>query len=707
MDDSPLRVLMVEDDEDDYVLTRQFLAEIQGGHFQIDWVADYDAGLEAIHKAEHDVYLVDYRLGKNNGLELLRAAIARDCPAPIILLTGLGDHIVDSEAIRAGAADYLVKGQFDAEQLERSIRHSILRKRAERDLHQQLTRISLLNQITHAISERMDLESIFNVVLGRLETHLPIDYGSVYLFNAQAASLSLAASRPHSLSPAAPLLSPDAAALPLGQTGLEASARGELLYEPDMPKTEAPLLKKLAATHLGSAVVVPMLVEKNLFGILIAARARTNAFSIGECDFLRTLCEHVALAAHQARLHTQLQSAYDELRQTQQAVMQHERLRALGQMASGIAHDINNALSPVSGFAELLLRTEQNLSETARKYLHHIKTAGDDVAHIVTRMRDFYRKREEHQPLLPVRLNQLSQQVIELTRPRWRDISHQRGISVEVKLDFDANLPDVIGTESELREALTNLIFNAVDALPEGGIITVRTRVRSWTPGRVRVQAPTHVVLEVSDTGTGMDEETRKRCLEPFYSTKGQRGTGLGLAMVYGVVQRHDGTIEIESAPGQGATFRLVFPLREAPPTAAGGASAVPPALPPLRILFVDDEPLLRELVKEILEFEGHIVEVADGGQAGLEAFRAAKLRDQPFEVVVTDLGMPRLDGRQLTQILKSESPSTPILMMTGWGTLIKGEDLPAQVDGILNKPPNIGELLEALRRVTQRRACS
>ena len=352
----------------------------------------------------------------------------------------------------------------------------------------------------------------------------------------------------------------------------------------------------------------------------------------------------------------------------------------------------------------MLLRTEPNLTQTARKYLHHIKTASDDVAHIVTRMRDFYRKREEHQPLLPVRLNQLSQQVIEMTRPRWRDISHQRGISVEVKLDFDANLPDVVGTESELREALTNLIFNAADAMPEGGVITVRTRVRSWTPGRGRVQAPTHVVLEVSDSGTGMDEETRKRCLEPFYSTKGQRGTGLGLAMVYGVVQRHDGTIEIESAPGRGATFRLVFPLREAPPTETGGASAVSAASPPLRILFVDDEPLLRELVKEILEFEGHIVQVADGGQAGLEAFRDARRRDQPFDVVVTDLGMPRLDGRQLTQILKRESPATPILMMTGWGTLIKGEDLPAQVDGVLNKPPNIGELLEALRRVTQPR---
>src|SRR5438552_16372508 len=160
--------------------------------------------------------------------------------------------------------------------------------------------------------------------------------------------------------------------------------------------------------------------------------------------------------------------------------MQHERLRALGQMASGIAHDINNALSPVSGFAELLLRTERNLSETARKYLHHIKTASDDVAHLVTRMRDFYRKREEHQPLLPVPLNQLCQQVIELTRPRWRDISQQRGIAVEVKLDFDANLPDVIGTESELREALTNLIFNAVDDMNAGGVISDSSRDCAW-----------------------------------------------------------------------------------------------------------------------------------------------------------------------------------------------------------------------------------
>lgn len=705
MDDPPLKVLLVEDDEDDYILTRDFLAEIRGDNFKLDWAEDSDAGLDAIRQERHDVYLVDYRLGKGNGLDLLRAAVAHGCKSPIILLTGLGDHKVDSEAMRSGAADYLVKGQFDAQLLERSIRHSILRKRAERELHQQLTRISLLNQITHAISERMDLESVLNVVLGQLEVHLPVDYGAVYIFDAQANALSQAAARLKSPLPTAHMISLDQMAMPLAQTGLEACTKGELLYEPDIAKTEAPLLGKLTETEMGSAAVVPMMMEKDLFGILVAARAKPNGFSIGECEFLRTLCEHVALAAHQARLHSKLQSAYDEIRQTQQAVMQHERLRALGQMASGIAHDINNALSPVSGFAELLLRNEKGLSETARRHLNHIKTASDDVAHIVTRMRDFYRKREDHQPLLPVGLNQLVQQVIELTRPRWRDIAQQRGISVEVKPDFDPNLPEIIGTESELREALTNLIFNAVDAMPLGGVITMRTRVGAWVYVRGGGKTPSHISLEVIDTGVGMDEETRKHCLEPFFSTKGQLGTGLGLAMVYGVVQRHDGGIEIDSAPGRGTTLRLIFPVREGPAAEFSEAPGEAELLPPMRILFIDDEPLLRELIKEILECDGHQVHIADTGQAGLDAFRSANKQGKPFDVVITDLGMPHLDGRQVAQILKKESPALPVIMMTGWATLMKGEeDLPLHVDGVLNKPPKITELQDTLRRVTKGR---
>jgi CheY-like chemotaxis protein len=237
-------------------------------------------------------------------------------------------------------------------------------------------------------------------------------------------------------------------------------------------------------------------------------------------------------------------------------------------------------------------------------------------------------------------------------------------------------------------------------------VITIRPRGRAWAHGRSGQRRSTHVILEVADTGTGMDEETRKRCLEPFFSTKGQMGTGLGLAMVYGVIQRHDGAIEVESETGKGTIMRLVFPVRQSARAELIEARPDEPTIEPLRILFVDDEPLLRELLKEILESEGHQVQVADGGGAALDAFRTASRQGKSFDVVITDLGMPHLDGRQLAEILKRESPSTPILMMTGWGSLMKSEgDLPEQVEGILNKPPKIGELQEALKQIVQQRS--
>jgi signal transduction histidine kinase/ActR/RegA family two-component response regulator len=481
-----------------------------------------------------------------------------------------------------------------------------------------------------------------------------------------------------------------------------------MIVLPDTLAGDSPLHRKLAGAALRSAVAVPLMVEDELFGILLTARREVNGFSNGECEFLRMLSEQVALAAHQARLHTQLQRAYDELRQTQQAVMREERLRALGQMASGIAHDINNALCPIVVYADLLLQSEKNLSESSHKHLQHIKTAGEDIAHIVSRMREFYRRREQADQVAPVSLNKLAAQVVELTRPRWRDIPQARGLVVEMRTDFGEDLPRLIGNESELREAVTNLILNAVDAMPAGGKLTLRTRARGWNHHTTGEPHPTHLVLEVSDNGVGMDEETRKRCLEPFFSTKGKRGTGLGLAMVYGVMERHEGHIEIDSELGRGTTMRLVFLIREADASGGAAASHALLPLPPLRVLFVDDEPLLRDMMREVLENGGHTVEVADGGQAGLNLFRAAGRHGEPFDVVITDLGMPYLDGRQLAQTLKRESPLTPILMLTGWGTILKEDgDVPVQVDGVLSKPPKVAELYELLAKVTKQKAAA
>jgi signal transduction histidine kinase/ActR/RegA family two-component response regulator len=581
------------------------------------------------------------------------------------------------------------------------------RQRAQAGLQQQFARISLLNQITQVISERQDTGSILHVVLRQLEDDLCLDLGSVALFDAQAETLNVAALHLKNPLLASKLDLREGAVLAIGDTGLQLCRQGQTVYVPDTLKGPVELAEKLAGAGLRSAVAVPLLVEGKLFGVLLAGRLKVDAFSSGDCEFLRMLSEHVALAAHQAQLHSELERAYNELRETQQSVMQQERLKALGQMASGIAHDVNNALSPVVGFSELLLQSEHGLTGIGKKYLKYIRTAGDDIAHIVVRLREFYRHRDDQESLQELNLNTMAEQVADMTRPRWRDIPQSNGVTLQMNLDLAPDLPELVGNESEIREALTNLVLNAVDALPNGGEITIRTCVSTRDAARTDASQPTYLVIEVSDNGTGMSEETRKRCLEPFFSTKGKRGTGMGLSMVYGVMERHEGSIEIQSELGKGSTFRLIFPVRK---LAAGGAMAEEKTVlrERLQILYIDDEPLLRELLKELLERDGHLVRVSDNGQSGLEAFRSARQLGNPFDVVITDLGMPYLDGRQVAKALKRESPATPVIMLTGWGTIMREDGaVPEQVDGVLSKPPRCRELREALCRVTRGRTPS
>jgi signal transduction histidine kinase/ActR/RegA family two-component response regulator len=426
------------------------------------------------------------------------------------------------------------------------------------------------------------------------------------------------------------------------------------------------------------------------------------SFVSGECEFLKQLSEHVALASHQSQLHGALQQAYNDLRQTQQAVLQQERLTALGQMASGIAHDINNAISPVSLYTESLLETEPNLTERGRAYLGTISQAIDDVAKTVARMREFYREREPQLTLSPVNLNQLVQQVIELSRARWNDMPQQRGIVIEVQTDLSPGPMAIMGVESEIREALVNLIFNAVDAMPEGGTLTLRTKTVGTVPAWTQSPAPRSVYVEVADTGVGMDEDTRRRCLEPFFTTKGERGTGLGLAMVYGMVKRHSAHIEIKSGAGRGTAVRLSFAVPTAPIVEPPSVPRQRAASERHRILVVDDDPLVIRSLQDTLEYDGHMVVAANGGQAGIEAFHEALKGNTPFSIVITDLGMPYVDGRKVATAVKSASPATPVILLTGWGQRLTADgEVPPDVDRVLNKPPRLQELRSALTEVT------
>ena len=556
-------------------------------------------------------------------------------------------------------------------------------------LGEQLQRLALLSRITHAIGERQDLRSIFQVVVARIEEELPVDFCCIFFYDVGENRLTVTCVGARSEPIATALGMTENAIVPTDENGLARCVRGELVYEPQIAAVPFPFSQRLASKGLGAMVIAPLLVESQVFGVLVCARHAAQSFSSAECEFLRQVSEHTALAAHQAQLYGALQQAYDDLRMTQQQVMQQERLRALGQMASGIAHDINNAISPVSLYTEALLERETNLSDRGRGQLEIIQRAVDDVAQTVARMGEFYRQREPQIAMTPVDLNKLAQQVLDLTRARWSDMAQQRGAAIDVIQDLAPELPAVAAVESQIRDALVNLVFNAVDAMPQGGPLTIRTRVAAGSNSQI-------VQLEVIDAGIGMDEDTRRRCLEPFFTTKGTRGTGLGLAMVYGVAQRHGAMLDIESEPGKGTLMRMSFAVSAAPTALMSGAHK--PPVGPQRILIVDDDPLLLKSLRDALEADGHIVTSATGGQGGINHFVEAHAAGEPFPVVITDLGMPHVDGRKVAATIKASVPTTLVLMLTGWGRRLVAEgDVPPGVDQVLSKPPKLIELRAAL----------
>jgi signal transduction histidine kinase len=308
------------------------------------------------------------------------------------------------------------------------------RQQSQERLHGQMARLALLNRITQAIGERQDTHSIFNVVVRTLEEQFSLQLCCICLYEATDDVLTVT-----SIVVTAPASGLDLAEhtrVSIDQNGLSRCVRGEVVYEPELGEVQFPLSRRLAQAGLGSMVAAPLRVANSVFGALIAARAPQRSFTSSDCEFLAQLSSHVALVAHQAQLHGALQKAYDDLRQTQQAVMQQERLRSLGQMASGIAHDINNAISRIVLYAESLLERDSSLSADARHYLEIIRRSIVDVAQTVSRMREFYRQREPEMRLLPVDVNHMVQQVIDLTRARWSDMAHRRGVVIKVQADL-------------------------------------------------------------------------------------------------------------------------------------------------------------------------------------------------------------------------------------------------------------------------------
>ena len=326
------------------------------------------------------------------------------------------------------------------EQLERSAaelqQEAIVRRDAQQKLQSQVQRLNLLQQITSATSEHQDLRNIFSIVTTTLQEQLPLDFACVALHDDSGTHLRVAAVGAGREAVSHSMLLNDGALVDIGRNGLWRCLSGQLVYEPNVTNSPFLLGKLMRDNGIHSLILAPLQVESEVFGVLLCMRRERESFLSSECEFLTQLSEHVALAAYQAKLYQNLLRAYDDLRKTQTALMDQERLRALGQLASGIAHDVNNAVSPVTMYIESLLEDEPHLSTAGRQHLEIIQTAIRDVSQTVSRLRDFSRNREPDPQMSPVDLNVLARDCVELTRAKWSDIAQQRGVAIAVRTEL-------------------------------------------------------------------------------------------------------------------------------------------------------------------------------------------------------------------------------------------------------------------------------
>lgn len=442
--------------------------------------------------------------------------------------------------------------------------------------------------------------------------------------------------------------------------------------------------KDLAKGHKAiSAMYVPLKVKDQIKGVLsVSVFKGEKQFDQSDLKLVLIFAENAALSIDKAELYQKLKSrtqvlenTIQELKSTQHQLVQSEKLRALGELAGGAAHDFNNMLAVISGRTELLLKRIKD--EDIVKPLKVIQQVANDATNTIRKLLEFT-KVEPDKLFLNVDINNIIKQTIEITKSKWKDEAEAKGIKIEIFCNLK-EVGEVWGDPSELREVLTNLIFNSIDAMPEGGKIFLETEAQK-----------DFVLIRVRDTGIGMTEEIKKKAFDPFFSTKGVKGIGLGLSVAYGIISRHKGTITIESQPKRGATFLIKLPKSQEKKMVGEKGKIL---FFPCDILLIEDQKEVREILKEMLVEAGHKVRIAKSGEEGLEIFKKGL-----FDLVFTDLGMEKMSGWELTRRLKEISPETKVALITGWGTQIDiSEAKKRGVDFVVPKPFTQEKLLSVL----------
>jgi signal transduction histidine kinase/CheY-like chemotaxis protein len=399
-----------------------------------------------------------------------------------------------------------------------------------------------------------------------------------------------------------------------------------------------------------------------------------------EEQLLKLMARQVGTAIENSRLYEHVTHTLHALEESQQRIVQGERLRALGEMAGGVAHDFNNVLAIIIGRAEVIAVDLEDAE--IRRQIDVIIQAALDATQTVKRIQEFTRVRRSRD-FRAVDVRQLIDEMLEMTRSRWKDEAEGRGAHYDIRVRGEA-VPPVEGEPSEIREALTNILFNALDAMPDGGSITFTTTTKD---GRV--------VCSIADSGIGMPEDVRQRVFDPFFTTKGERGTGLGLSVVYGIVARHGGEVDVDSKLGAGTTFTIRLPVATRLLEGKAGTPAVP--IPrSARVLVVDDEAEILSAIGDLLRHDGHVPTLCGDAEDAI-----AKVEHHEFDLVITDLGMPGLSGWDVARIVKLRAPRTAVAMITGWSDRIDPEYARANgVEHVIAKPFRRDDLRHVLHAI-------
>jgi signal transduction histidine kinase/DNA-binding response OmpR family regulator len=636
-----------------------------------------------------DVALLDLVLPGQSGLELLRTIKRQHPDTEVVMMTSHASIDTAVQAMREGAYDYLHKPFEDIDDVwtcvSRALDHGRLarlnrelvarQEQANRELSVLVQRLKALVHAGQALGKLRNETEVLDFVLQQIRLELGAERISIMLVDAASGGLRIAASL------GLEHLRVNEILVPMG-SGIagRVAASGE------------PVLAVAGDDPADSFMSAPIVMSAPLVGwhctlgvINVTARPSGTPFEQQDLQFLEGLAGQVATSIERVRHLDELQKAYDSLKSAQDHAVAVEKLRALGQMAAGVAHDFNNTL------AVILARSEAAMWETdgmaldparVRGQLQHVLQAAREGAATVRRIQDYSGIRRD-QPDGSVDLNSAIRNVIELSRPKWQSDPGARGIRIEVLTEFE-EIPSVRSNPAELSAILSNLIFNAVEAMPSGGSITFTTR---GDGERVR--------LEIADTGVGMNEETRRRIFEPFYTTK-KDGQGLGMSIVQGILARHGAEIEVVSHEGAGTTITILMPV-----STQNAAPVAPAPVAPtkkrarskavrLAVLLVDDDERVRSVIHDMLEIGGMDVISVDGGEAALSSLERRK-----FDVVVTDLSMPGMGGIELAVRVKELHPDLPVVLMSGRATeQVEEEIREARIDHVLQKPFEIASLV-------------